>query len=75
MAFTVSRTEGGKWLLYSQGKLIKPYDYVPSDYEAIIKMLADEDSVEGREHVPKSLTLRDPIHRAIYLRECGCPSG
>ena len=44
MAFTVSRTEGGRWLLYSQGKLIKPYDYVPGDYEVIVKMLADEDS-------------------------------
>ena len=30
--FTVSRTSGGRWLLYSNGKLIKPYDYVPSDY-------------------------------------------
>ena len=28
--FTVSRTSTGKWLLYSNGKLIKPYDYVPS---------------------------------------------
>ena len=49
MAFTVSRTEGGRWLLYSQGKLIKPYDYVPGDYEVLVKMLADEDSVKGPE--------------------------
>ena len=25
---TQSRTEGGKWLLYSKAKLVKPYDYV-----------------------------------------------
>ena len=54
MAFTVSRTEGGKWLLYSQGKLIKPYDYAPSDYEALVKMLADENSVEGQDNIPKA---------------------
>ena len=29
--YTVSRTPSGKWLLYSDAKLIKPYDYVPSD--------------------------------------------
>ena len=52
VAFTVSRTAGGRWLLYSQGKLIKPYDYVPGDYEVIIKMLADEDSVQGQDHAP-----------------------
>ena len=34
--FTVSRTNGGKWLLYSNGKLIKPYDYVPSDYSQLL---------------------------------------
>ena len=54
MAFTVSSTEGGKWLLYSQGKLVKPYDYVPGDYEALVKLLADENSVEGQDHVPKA---------------------
>ena len=54
MAFTVSRTEGGRWLLYSQGKLIKPYDYVQGDYEAIVKMIADEDSVKGHEDLPKA---------------------
>ena len=31
MQYTVSRTAGGKWLLYSKDKLVKPYDYVPSD--------------------------------------------
>ena len=50
----MSRTEGGRWLLYSQGKLIKPYDYVPGDYEAIVKMLAEEDSVNGPDYVPKA---------------------
>ena len=34
--FTVSRTSSGKWLLYSHGKLIKPYDYVPSDYATLL---------------------------------------
>ena len=33
---TVSRTSSGKWLLYSHGKLIKPYDYVPSDYSTLL---------------------------------------
>ena len=34
--FTVSRTSGGRWLLYSNGKLIKPYDDVPSDYSQLL---------------------------------------
>ena len=34
--FTVSRTNAGKWLLYSNGKLIKPYDYIPSDYSQLL---------------------------------------
>ena len=34
--FTVSRTSSGKWLLYSNGKLIKPYDCVPSDYSTLL---------------------------------------
>ena len=55
MAFTVSRTEGGKWLLYSKGKLIKPYDYVPSDYsKLVIKMLEDEGSVDEKDPLPKA---------------------
>ena len=45
LAFTVTRTEGGKWLLYSQGKLIKPHDYVSSDFDSVIGMLANEESV------------------------------
>ena len=39
LAFTVSRTEGGKWLLYSKGKLIKPHDYVSSDFEIPVENL------------------------------------
>ena len=54
LAFTVSRTEGGKWLLYSQGKLIKPHDYVSSDFDSVIKMLAAEESVNGQEQAPKA---------------------
>ena len=52
LAFTVSRTKGGKWLLYSQGKLIEPHDYVSSDFDSVIKMLATEESVNGQERVP-----------------------
>ena len=54
LAFTVSRTEGGKWLLYSKGKLIKPHDYVSSDFDSVIKMLATEGSVNGQEQAPKA---------------------
>ena len=54
LAFTVSRTEGGKWLLYSKGKLIKPHDYVSSDFESIIGMIATEESVNGPEQAPKA---------------------
>ena len=54
LAFTVSRTEGGKWLLYSQTKLIKPHDYVSSDFDSVIRMLADEESVNGQENVQKA---------------------
>ena len=54
LAFTVSRTEGGKWLLYSKGKLIKPHDYVSSDFESVIRMLAREESVNGQEPIPKA---------------------
>ena len=38
LKFTVSRTGSGKWLLYSGGKLIKPYDYVPSDFSKLLMM-------------------------------------
>ena len=34
--------------------MIKPYDYVPSDYAALVKMLAEEDSVEGKDCIPKA---------------------
>ena len=54
LAFTVSRTEGGKWLLYSKGKLIKPHDYVSSDFEPIIRMIATEESVNGPDPAPKA---------------------
>ena len=36
MQYAVSLTADGKWLLYLKGKLIKPYDYVPSDYSTLI---------------------------------------
>ena len=36
LKFTVSRTGSGKWLLYSEGKLIKPYDYVASDFSKLL---------------------------------------
>ena len=54
LAFTVSRTEGGKWLLYSKGKLIKPHDYVSSDFESILGMIATEESANGRDQAPKA---------------------
>ena len=54
LAFTVSRTAGGKWLLYSKGKLIKPHDYVSSDFDSVIKMLATEESVNGQEPAPQA---------------------
>ena len=54
LAFTVSRTEGGKWLLYSKGKLIKPHDYVSSDFDSIVRMLATEESVNGQDDAPKA---------------------
>ena len=73
MAFTVSRTEGGRWLLYSQGKLIKPYDYVPGDYEVIIKMLADEDSVKGQDNVPVAHS--PGPHTSQYTFASVCPGG
>ena len=36
LRYTVSRTASKKWLLYSKGKLIKLYDYVPSDYAILL---------------------------------------
>ena len=35
--YTVSRTAGGKRLLYSKGKLAKPCDHVLSDLSVVIK--------------------------------------
>ena len=40
MEYTVSRTAGGKWLLYSKGKLVKLYDYVPSDFSVVVQELS-----------------------------------
>ena len=45
--FTVSRTGTGKWLLYSNGKLIKPYDYIPSDYSKLLAQKPREPSDVG----------------------------
>ena len=74
LAFTVSRTEGGKWLLYSKGKLIKPHDYVSSDFESIIRMIATEESVNGPEQAPKAHS-SGPPHFSLYVCKCGCPGG
>ena len=32
MEYIVARAVGCKWLFYSKGKLVKPRDYVPSDF-------------------------------------------
>ena len=40
--------------MYSKGKLIKPHDYVSSDFDSVIKMLATEESVNGQEQAPKA---------------------
>ena len=48
--FTVSRTNTGKWLLYSNGKLIKPYDYVPSDYSQLLNRRPEGELEVGSEH-------------------------
>ena len=49
MAFTVLRTEGGKWLLFSKGKLVKPYDFVQSDFSTIVKASEKEDSANRKD--------------------------
>ena len=36
MECTVSRAAGGKWLLYSKGKLAKPHDYASSDFSTLV---------------------------------------
>ena len=48
--FTVSRTSTGKWLLYSHGKLIKPYDYVPSDYSQLLNQTRKGEMEAGSDH-------------------------
>ena len=48
--FTVSRTGTGKWLLYSHGKLIKPYDYVPSDYSQLLNQTRKGEMDAGSDH-------------------------
>ena len=48
--FTVSRTQTGKWLLYSNGKLIKPYDYVPSDYSQLLNRTRKGEPDAGSDH-------------------------
>ena len=48
--FTVSRTNAGRWLLYSNGKLIKPYDYVPSDYSQLLHRKPKGESEAGSDH-------------------------
>ena len=48
--FTVSRTNGGKWLLYSHGKLVKPYDYVPSDYSQLLHQTRKGEPDMGSDH-------------------------
>ena len=50
LKFTVSRTGTGRWLLYSDGKLIKPYDYVPSDYSQLLNRRPKGASEAGSDH-------------------------
>ena len=53
MKYTVSRTTSGKWLLYSKGKLIKPYDYVPSDYATLLTHPPEGKHEIGSENVER----------------------
>ena len=57
--FTVSRTSAGKWLLYSNGKLIKPYDYVPSDYSQLLTQEPNGSPDLGSEHPERASR---PLH-------------
>ena len=57
--FTVSRTSSGKWLLYSHGKLIKPYDYVPSDYSQLLIQEPKGGPDLGSEHPERT---SQPLH-------------
>ena len=61
MQYTVSRTMGGKWLLYSKGKLVKPCDYVPSDFSVIVQELSrDVSGSDKDERVSKPLHSSGP---------------
>ena len=75
--FTVSRTNGGKWLLYSHGKLVKPYDYVPSDYSQLLhqtrKGEPDTESDHPREGLMYGTYLRARSF-SVHLCECRHPS-
>ena len=55
MEYTAARTEGGKWLLYFRGKLVKPSDYVPSDFSVIVKDLERHGFGSDKE-------MREPAH-------------
>ena len=61
--FTVSRTGTGKWLLYSHGKLIKPYDYVPSDYSQLLNQTRKGDMEAGSEHPERA---SQPLHTSAH---------
>ena len=61
--FTVSRTGAGKWLLYSNGKLIKPYDYVPSDYSQLLAQGAKGSPDLESEHPERASR---PLHTSVH---------
>ena len=63
MNYTVSRTSMGKWLLYSNGKLIKPYDYVPGDYSQLLVLEAKGSPDLTSEH-PEGLPR--PLHTSVH---------
>ena len=49
MEYTVARPEGGKWLLYSKAKLVKPYDYVASDFSVSVQDMLRNGSGSDKE--------------------------
>ena len=55
--FTVSRNSTGRWFLYSNGKLIKPYDYVPSDYSQLLNRRPKGESEAGSDHPERASRL------------------
>ena len=61
--YTVSRTNKGKWLLYSNGKLIKPYDYVPSEYAQLLVQEVNEGSDLESEHPERA---PQPVHTSVH---------